>query len=342
MNLRQQVKYNAKNAMRNHYGKAVAILLILFAVGMIFFLFNALFIRILNMQSFSRMFLYRITFFGQTAIVNIAEPIVCAVSAVFAFIAITPLMLGVTRWYYHLTDGKADEVSSIFDYYVSGRMFFRSLWFAFHMGVRRVFWYLLFMLPGCALFSVSAWMYWYFDINNENVVMMGMVLFMLAAFITVVMALLCTIFSLRYYLADMIVVSDDKISTFQAVRQSVRYMKGNRVDIFIFGLSFLPWILLCVFIVPIVFVVPYIKTSSIIYARYLYEKGRLSQQPGGQANANREEETQVYQRASAQPQEEEPMVDILQFDQTPEHATPEETAATPPQEIPADDAQSPE
>lgn len=123
MNLRQQVKYNAKNAMRNHYGKAVAILLILFAVAWIFFLFNALFIRILNMQSFSRMFLYRITFFGQTAIVNIAEPIVCAVSAVFAFIAITPLMLGVTRWYYHLTDGKADEVSSIFDYYVSAGCF---------------------------------------------------------------------------------------------------------------------------------------------------------------------------------------------------------------------------
>lgn len=164
MNLRQQVKHNAKEAMRSHYGKAVAIFLILFAVGMIFFLFNALFIRILNMQSFSQMFLYRVTIFGVTSIVNIAEPIVCLVSAVFAFIVITPLLLGITRWYYHLTDGKADEVSSIFDYYVSGRMFFRSLWFAWHMGVRRVFWYLLFMRravrcfpfrPGCTGITIS-------------------------------------------------------------------------------------------------------------------------------------------------------------------------------------------
>lgn len=47
--------------------------------------------------------------------------------------------------------------------------------------------------------------------------------------------------------------------------------KGNRGELFVLDLSFIPWELLCVFVFPMVYVMPYIQVTDALY----YENFRL-------------------------------------------------------------------
>ena len=49
-------------------------------------------------------------------------------------------------------------------------------------------------------------------------------------------------------------------------------MKGNIQLTLSFYLSFLPWLLLAPFLVPVLFVNPYMQASLAIYAKYLMTK----------------------------------------------------------------------
>ena len=56
-----------------------------------------------------------------------------------------------------------------------------------------------------------------------------------------------------------------ELSPWQAIKLSKKIVKGHRTELFALDLSFLPWIFLCVFICPIIYVYPYIYTTQALY-----------------------------------------------------------------------------
>lgn len=56
-----------------------------------------------------------------------------------------------------------------------------------------------------------------------------------------------------------------ELSPWQAIKLSKKIVKGNRTELFALDLSFIPWILLCIFIFPIIYVWPYICTTKALY-----------------------------------------------------------------------------
>ena len=50
-----------------------------------------------------------------------------------------------------------------------------------------------------------------------------------------------------------------------AISESVRKSKNNAADIFIFKLGFVPWLLLCLLVLPAFYVIPYYKQSVTCY-----------------------------------------------------------------------------
>ena len=67
------------------------------------------------------------------------------------------------------------------------------------------------------------------------------------------------------------------------IKKSVRIMKKNRVQTAALYGSFLPWILLSVLVVPLLFVLPYLFSSAAINARVLLE--RDAREPNGRDSA---------------------------------------------------------
>lgn len=65
----------------------------------------------------------------------------------------------------------------------------------------------------------------------------------------------------RYARAGFYLAAYGDISPVQAISMSVKRCREELTELFLFKLSFLPWLLLCVAILPALYVIPYYKQS---------------------------------------------------------------------------------
>jgi len=79
------------------------------------------------------------------------------------------------------------------------------------------------------------------------------------------------IFYYSSYFAFEIMCDNPQLSPMQAIKISKKMIKGNRTELFVLDLSFIPWGLLCIFIFPLIYVMPYMQTTKALY----YENFRL-------------------------------------------------------------------
>ncbi len=79
------------------------------------------------------------------------------------------------------------------------------------------------------------------------------------------------IFNYSSYFFAQLMCDYPELSPWDAIKLSKKIVKGNRTELFVLELSFIPWMLLCIFVFPIVYVLPYISTTQALY----YENFRL-------------------------------------------------------------------
>ena len=79
------------------------------------------------------------------------------------------------------------------------------------------------------------------------------------------------IFAYSSYFSYQIMCDYPELSPMDAIRVSKKMVRGNRTELFIMNLSFIPWCLLCIFIFPIAYVMPYMAATDALY----YENFRL-------------------------------------------------------------------
>lgn len=95
-------------------------------------------------------------------------------------------------------------------------------------------------------------------------------------------SLLCGLLSLLFiipgivyyystYFAFQIMCDNPEISPSKALETSKKMVKGNRTELFVLNLSFIPWQLLCIFVFPIIYVMPYVATTDALF----YENFRV-------------------------------------------------------------------
>lgn len=71
--------------------------------------------------------------------------------------------------------------------------------------------------------------------------------------------------ALSYSMVNYIIADNRKNDTMAVIKESKRMMYGYKADYFVFNLSFLGWALLCIFIVPLIYVIPYMSVSQALY-----------------------------------------------------------------------------
>jgi uncharacterized membrane protein len=93
------------------------------------------------------------------------------------------------------------------------------------------------------------------------------------------------VMNIAYSQTFYILNDEPDLEAMDALRASKELMDGHKMEYFLLQLSFLPWLLLCVFILPVFYVVPYISATNAAYYDYLL----VSSGMGGQEE---EEHTQ--------------------------------------------------
>ena len=182
---------------------------------------------------------------------------VCAVGFVILF----PLWFGFKRMCYKTALGQPVLFGDVF-YAFRSRRYLKILRLYIAIGIRRLLWLLLFCLPIAVM--------WHFilRITGRYIDPETVLLILSAAVLSVICLLLAYCLCLRYHNAPYIMMDNPDYTAAKCLRMSVSYMKGRKGRIFNLTMSFVPLFTLGIFLFPLMLVLPYIQTTSAIYAKY--------------------------------------------------------------------------
>lgn len=269
--LHRTIKTNALRALRGNWGKAVASTLLLGSLCAFFFLLGQLFFHLFELSNIID-FLDIPKNMGQIENpFSVFLVFLIALLGVFAaFLVIVPLVMGLLRWYSHTVLDGSEEITAVFYYFSKLKLLLKSLLLAFNVLCRKVFWGIVCLFPGGLVAGISMYIV---SLNpNSKHILFSKLCILLGFSLLVVGVLVYGLINIRYQLAAYLMIRDETLSVSRCIRQSSRYTLSHRGDLFVFVLSFLPLILLCVLFLPFLFVFPFFLTSCTIYAQYLIEQ----------------------------------------------------------------------
>lgn len=244
------IKAESKALISGKRGKALLIVLfgILFCAVMTAIIFGAIFI--------SRVF----KDFGVG--VTIASAAVLIFLSLITLCVYSSAAIGEKAWYGGLTGNKRNCARRLF-FWFRPKNAFRALWFNVLLFLIKTMWAIVFFLPSI----IFLWSVYYLSASGG----LELYLFISLAVGGVLLAVSGLVFYLiateRYFIAGYLFSSDPRLSAMTAIRQSKNLLDGHIFEIVRFKLSFIPWILSCIFIAPAFYVIPYYKESCCMVAK---------------------------------------------------------------------------
>lgn len=267
--LNEKIRRGAKEMLRKNWAKAIAATIVLMATVLLTALVENLLVLLLGLPGLGTVLEYRYNWQGMLRYALPGTGLLLGTGLVYAAV-VNPLLLGLARWYLHLTyGGGGDDSRLMFSAFANPGSVLKSIWLYVNIGVRSWLYCGVLFLPGLGMVGMSA----FFTAGNPSSMdrimatmgaTMGLCLLLLAA-------ITGGIFSRRYFLAQYIIADDAAVSVEQAIRLSVKATKGYKADIAWFQLSFAGWWLLCVFGLPALYTVPYTMACNALYARSLMD-----------------------------------------------------------------------
>lgn len=276
MNIRKQVKLNARRALSGNWGKAICIFMVALSIFIIFSILQGVTALLLDIPDFQD--IMATPQFYPDDIINTA-PLSLALAGffmLFGMIVNSPLSFGTRSWYYRLAEGDSEDIGAVFSFFWPARLLFKTVWHDVNVTVRLALWSLLFAAAPAAICGTAILV-----LRNPSYIGMarlgGILLMIVGVLLAVIAQIFFLIFSNRYILSIYLLAENPEMSVRRAIQTSIRYMKGGKGAVFVFTLSFLPWALLCALVLPLLYVAPYYSASRAIYAKYLIERGKLSE-----------------------------------------------------------------
>ena len=252
---------DAARSLERRWGKAAAGFLFLIAIWVLCWLLRTLIREAASITGAP------ISLEGQTMLINLPRIIIDMGMLFVSIVLFSPLLLGYIRFLYQLTTGREAPLMMIFDELRSVRTLLKSMWSVVMMS----FWTLVVigccLLPGGLACLAAGTLT---NINGKN-----QALFLALVMLAVVLIILGTGFIaalLGRFMAVPFILTDERTGFFTAVSRSWRITGEDSSGTFLFVLSFFPICLLCVLLIPAVFVVPYFIASTGLYTRILIDK----------------------------------------------------------------------
>lgn len=212
-------------------------------------------------------FLFFIIMLTSSLISVFAGEIGYSVSMCFmVFLLLEPLLLGVLSFFKRLVFEQDDSVLIIFRYFSNAEEYKRAIQLISILTVKFALSAILLFFPCIVVYLLSTEMV--YDLLDIPMPLWASNLWMLNSFLAFLASLGLLFIMLRYYLAPFIFVSNDELDPDEAVNMSKIISKRTGADFFGLSLSFVPWILLSIFIAPLIFTLPYFIASYCVHCRF--------------------------------------------------------------------------
>ncbi len=254
-----QIKLQGKQAITGSYARSTVVLFLLFSSYLLWGILTQAVRTLLDTASVSA-----VLFSAWEKLPPVVGLLSASLLLLLALLMLSPLSLGCTAWF------------------LGGAMHIRrsGKWFLFWMKpgraakaadlklslfLRKAGLYLLYALPGGTLLGGTLFLLLGSGLEDN------LLLILLAAggLILGVGMFFATLSVQRYFLAQYILARKPAYSAREAMRQSKELMRGRAGRLFLFRLSFLPWLLLCAALIPLFYVWPYYRQSCAVWAQNL-------------------------------------------------------------------------
>ena len=186
--------------------------------------------------------------------------------AVMLLLLICPIALGTIRYFWRILFGADDNPVSVFYYFSEKKVYRRAMWLILSLALRMVLFGLLLNIPRFIVEAMShSFLYeligmaipvWTANLTNVTV------------FLKVLAEVILFFVMLKYYMAPVLFVADDNMDSGEAMHMSATISKKTAIDFIYLGLSFIGWIILSLFIIPLIFTIPYVIISYLIHIRF--------------------------------------------------------------------------
>lgn len=274
MTLRKRIKNDGLAALRSNWGKAICMLLMFFASVVLLALLDGIFSLMFHTGGYYDIYQTPHNFIDDVPVLTPASISITAGVTFLALIILVPLFFGSLRWYYCLIGNDSLEVTSIFYYFGDLRTHLKTIGLVLSLFFRCLGWGLICFGPGGGLLGFSV-----FAMNQKHALTSGDMIFttmgvVVGSILLIVGLIFFVSISLRYFAAPFLLVDDPSCSIRSMVRRSITFTKGFRRDIFLFYVSFIPWALIGLLVIPILFVAPYVQASTAILAKFIVETGK--------------------------------------------------------------------
>lgn len=206
-----------------------------------------------------------------------------AVATVISFLVISPLIIGMFEWYWKITDGKEAKIGDVFAWYGSGKLYGKSLLLSLNVGIRMILWSLLiFCVPtaleivGNLLVTDSGTNFATMTTDDTTKMVLGSIC-MFFGFALMIGGILLYVFIVSRYIPSVYLFTENKdLKSSEAVKLSVKYSKAYRWEYTKFVLSYIGWFITCIFLLPLLYVIPYFFSSLTVFTKSIIytERGK--------------------------------------------------------------------
>lgn len=259
-----EIKNAAKTALKHRWAEAVAVTLLLLGT-----------ILLNSVCQWSLMNIFKVdevwSPFSPTAMPTynrLAGLGLTLFSAIFSLCVTFPLTFGVMRWFWLISGGSDTSFNELFHYFSSGKLLLKSIRLSLALFIRLILGAVICYLP-YALVSVisNPKVYEMFNWGLRRYISGISALAPTLSFLGLI-AFLLWLASYSLFFAVMNLEPDQTVKN--TIRRTVHISKDQRFRSVGFLLSFTGWLLSCLLIVPLPFVLSYFMTSASIFGREAY------------------------------------------------------------------------
>ncbi len=202
-----------------------------------------------------------------TVISLIAGKVAFAVLLILlAFFAVSPLFVGLIRYFWRLCCGQKDNPISVFYYLGSKDLYLKTLNLVFSLGVRTVICFLISSIPVYVLKLVTGT--WLYKFLNVSIPIWTANLSNIISFLQFISVMATIFYMMKFYLTPMLFVADENIDIGEALHLSTVICRRTMLDFVFLVFSFSGFILLSFLTLPLLFILPYMLLTYLIHCSY--------------------------------------------------------------------------
>lgn len=242
------IKKQARSALKNNYVRALAAFVILLIP--VFFIDEAA----------AAIFYAIIEFIDSENLLSVLYVLVVYPVTLISGVLLSPMLNGYIRAFYRCAYTGELDLRDMFYYFENGR--YPS---TLNLNLR----YILRMILPCVIFFLPLLIYvTVISVTQSgfcDTVFYGDIYFIL----TVMSVITTTLYSLKYFVVFTLSVENEQLKPDELFRFSKMIMADKTYDATRLIFSFTPWMLLCLLILPMLYVIPYMTQSLCIGAKWM-------------------------------------------------------------------------